>query len=91
HDSPVASITTKEEHKPSPSMVVGFSLSGSISLVLIVIIVTVVLVKRRIPRCIRSSIPIEGPPKKLAIVVSDSTNESSRVALILPGTVLRVA
>ncbi|KAL4184586.1 hypothetical protein AMTRI_Chr10g1790 [Amborella trichopoda] len=27
-------------------------------------------------RCIRSSIPIGGPPKKLAIVVSDSTSES---------------
>ncbi|KAL4184582.1 hypothetical protein AMTRI_Chr10g1760 [Amborella trichopoda] len=63
-------------------MVVGFSLSGSISLVLIVIIVTVVLVKRRIPRCIRSSIPIEGPPKKLAIVGrSDSTRDSSEGGL----------
>ncbi|KAL4184603.1 hypothetical protein AMTRI_Chr10g1880 [Amborella trichopoda] len=71
-----ACIRTKEEHKPSPSMVVGFSLGGSISLVLIVIIVTVVLVKRRMPRCIRSSIPIGGPPKKLAIVVCDSTSES---------------
>ncbi|KAL4184576.1 hypothetical protein AMTRI_Chr10g226270 [Amborella trichopoda] len=57
-------------------MVVGFSLGGSISLVLIVIIVTVVLVTKRMPRCIRSSIPIGGPPKKVAIVVSDSTSES---------------
>ncbi|ERN15778.1 hypothetical protein AMTR_s00039p00109300 [Amborella trichopoda] len=57
-------------------MVVGFSFGGSISLVLIIIIVTVVLVKRGIPGCVQSSIPIGGPPKKLAIVVFDSTSES---------------